>query len=470
MDAIRTETRPIPPKPIVTAPQARLPGEDDRREAEALHAPTPDAADRPPRTQPTRSRRKTLLVTVAIVAAIGIVTGASYEERVQLGQLPVIQRLASTPMAHRLFAAWPVKAATPTPSIIASKDVASPWPIGGPGPTGAPTPYTPTISVHAAVSPVQAASAASVPSSDGAAAVVATSSHPVAAQGPGPAVPSATPAADVPKPFPPNAKQADLREIDALRSTTATPAATAEGGSPTPAGTPPISKPAVSVAPGPVTVPVGAAPVLPTSPASSAKAGDPGSAKIASASPHLAPALPEDPVAQAGALKPTPLTPPQQVDLLHLTTEMGVVVRDLRTENAELRNQVTRLSSEMDSRLTQFDRRLSLAEAKGAIAAAMGAGQVPVTPSAVATTPSVPATDRSTSHPAASAASPLVRSVKDYSIQAASPGLAMLSTVNGDATNIQVSAGDKVPGVGRVKAIFQRGTQWVVETDHGMIR
>ena len=62
--------------------------------------------------------------------------------------------------------------------------------------------------------------------------------------------------------------------------------------------------------------------------------------------------------------------------------------------------------------------------------------------------------------------------MKDYRIQAASPGLAMLSSIglsDGDTSSIQVAVGDEVPGVGRIKAIFQKGTNWVVETDHGLI-
>ena len=48
----------------------------------------------------------------------------------------------------------------------------------------------------------------------------------------------------------------------------------------------------------------------------------------------------------------------------------------------------------------------------------------------------------------------------------------MLSSVglsDGDTSSIQVAVGDEVPGVGRIKAIFQKGTNWVVETDHGLI-
>jgi hypothetical protein len=104
----------------------------------------------------------------------------------------------------------------------------------------------------------------------------------------------------------------------------------------------------------------------------------------------------------------------------------------------------------------------------------MGAGKVPASTPTVEVTARAPAATKPPApHPAPAPAPPLVRSVKDYSIQAASPGLAMLSTVglNGtDTTSIQLSVGDEVPGVGRVKKILQRGTNWVVETDHGVIQ
>jgi len=35
---------------------------------------------------------------------------------------------------------------------------------------------------------------------------------------------------------------------------------------------------------------------------------------------------------------------------------------------------------------------------------------------------------------------------------------------------LQVKAGETVPGVGRVVSIAQRGTAWVVQTDHGVIQ
>ena len=61
---------------------------------------------------------------------------------------------------------------------------------------------------------------------------------------------------------------------------------------------------------------------------------------------------------------------------------------------------------------------------------------------------------------------------KRYRVQAASPGLAMLAEVErggGDGAQIQITVGDTLPGWGKVKAVAQRGTSWVVSTEHGVI-
>ena len=56
---------------------------------------------------------------------------------------------------------------------------------------------------------------------------------------------------------------------------------------------------------------------------------------------------------------------------------------------------------------------------------------------------------------------------------AASPGLAMLSELDrsgGEGSQIQVQVGDQVPGHGKITAIQQRGTAWVVKTAAGDIQ
>lgn len=160
------------------------------------------------------------------------------------------------------------------------------------------------------------------------------------------------------------------------------------------------------------------------------------------------------------------MTGEEQLSVIHLVTQLGVLVRDQRTEIANLRGQIAEVSGKVNTQLMDFDRRLSIAEAKGAIDAAMGAGETASTRAAAAPPPPAPA-------PAVkkvAAPAPLVRNVSDYRIQAASPGLAMLSTTLDGGSSVQVAVGDEVPGIGHVQAILQNGTIWEVKTDHGVIR
>ena len=159
---------------------------------------------------------------------------------------------------------------------------------------------------------------------------------------------------------------------------------------------------------------------------------------------------PADPVQTATLLTPAPITPQQQLDVLGLVREMGVVVRDQRQEIAALRKTV----ADLGGRIGEFDQRLSLAEARGAVAAAMGAP--------------VPAPERHT-EPKTAESAPVVH---HFRVQAASPGLAMLSVTDpgpDGAGPIQVQVGEQVPGYGKVKSIAQHGTTWRVVTERGPI-
>ena len=60
-----------------------------------------------------------------------------------------------------------------------------------------------------------------------------------------------------------------------------------------------------------------------------------------------------------------------------------------------------------------------------------------------------------------------------YHVQAASPGLAMLSELDpsgGEEAQVPVAPGDNLPGYGNVISIAQRGSSWVVGTQHGLIQ
>ena len=162
------------------------------------------------------------------------------------------------------------------------------------------------------------------------------------------------------------------------------------------------------------------------------------------------------------------MTPQAQVDVLALVTQMGALVRDMRDENAALRSQVAMLTETVQGRTTDFEQRLNLAEARNSVAAAMGAGHRPVVTPILSTLGAGGGVTR-----AVAAAPGTVRTVRDYRVQAASPGLAVLADVNappGQAGGLQVKAGEMVLGVGRVVSIAQRGTTWVVQTDHGVIQ
>ena len=182
---------------------------------------------------------------------------------------------------------------------------------------------------------------------------------------------------------------------------------------------------------------------------------------------------PADALKVAVELHAAPMTPPQQVQVLDLVTQIATMVRDLKTEDAQLRADVSRSSTDTTARLADFERRLSLAEARNAVSAANTVGTVPA-----AATPAV--------LPAKAAAAPVVPTRADptlpvpeqdapkrYRVQAASPGLALLAEVDrggGDGAQIQIAVGDSLPGYGRVKSIAQHGTTWVVATEHGDIQ
>lgn len=192
---------------------------------------------------------------------------------------------------------------------------------------------------------------------------------------------------------------------------------------------------------------------------------------------------PPDPVTTAATLQATPMSTPQQIQVLNLVTELGVILRDQRLENSKLRDTM----QHMDERMQDYDRRLALAEARGAITAAMGGGEppaaaasapvAPVSVTVTAPTPAPPpASTLSRGSRAASAVAPAAAqdaTPKRYRVQAASPGLAMLAEVDrtGDVGNLlQVGVGDDVPGYGKIRSIAQQGTAWVLTAERGTIR
>ena len=183
-------------------------------------------------------------------------------------------------------------------------------------------------------------------------------------------------------------------------------------------------------------------------------------------------------VSAVAELRAAPMTPAQQVEVLNLVAKLGVVVRDMRAENAALKSRVESTADRFDAAVTDFDRRLALAEARGAVNAAMGASPAPTAPAPEAAVPNPGRPARVGAGtgagvqvvPVSTIATASGSAVPRYRVTAASPGLAMLSLLDrsgGEGSQLQVAVGDQVPGYGRVSAIQQRGSSWIVQTDKG---
>jgi len=179
--------------------------------------------------------------------------------------------------------------------------------------------------------------------------------------------------------------------------------------------------------------------------------------------------VPKDAVAAIAVLRPAPMTDAQQVQVLDLVTRLGTLVRDQRAQVAQLRQDQQNLVERVDGSLSDITRRISLSEASSAVGAA--SGEPRLTP--VAAWPPVATPVAARVAVPVVAAVPVDTGPHRYHVQAASPGLAMLSELDpsgGEQRQLPISPGDTVPGWGKVVSISQRGTSWVVKTDHGLIQ
>jgi hypothetical protein len=204
--------------------------------------------------------------------------------------------------------------------------------------------------------------------------------------------------------------------------------------------------------------------------------------------PPTKPAL--DAVDVAAALRAAPMAPHDEVQVLELVTQIATVVRDLRARDAQLRAAFAAGRKETAARLDDFERRLALLEAGHAVAAARTPTAANVNSSAVVAGAGAPAA--MPPNLASAGVAPL-RSPERldgpepervdapegnatwlrYRVQAASPGLAMLAEIDrggGEGAQFEVLVGDRIPGYGKVLSIGQRGTAWVVATEHGDIQ
>ena len=212
----------------------------------------------------------------------------------------------------------------------------------------------------------------------------------------------------------------------------------------------------------------------------------PGDTAVRDPAPQRRVAVPADPVTIAGEIRAAPMASGQQVEVLNVVARLAILIRDMRAENSALKARVESTADRFDTAVGDFDRRLALAEAKGALNAAMGAeASVHVSAGHAAGIAStdvqgasgVGGRSRSSAPPAAVQIVPAAASdtaapagVARYRVTAASPGLAMLALLDrsgGEGSQIQVAVGDQVSGYGRVTAIQQRGSSWIVQTDKG---
>ena len=185
---------------------------------------------------------------------------------------------------------------------------------------------------------------------------------------------------------------------------------------------------------------------------------------------------PRDPVQTAIDVRAEPLSPKQQVEVVGLVRELGAQLKESRLTVAQMQATVADLKEQLDSRMTEFDGRLGLAEA-GTVLAQSARAALPQSVMSTPATSARPGVAGSRQGPAAMAVSaaavPNSRSVKDFRVQGASPGLAVLNVIGaapGEVPVLYVALGDQVPGIGRIKSIYQRGTTWLVQTDAGLIQ
>jgi hypothetical protein len=174
--------------------------------------------------------------------------------------------------------------------------------------------------------------------------------------------------------------------------------------------------------------------------------------------------------AQAGTLSPA-----QQTSLYQLVTELGALERNDGIRQAVLAGQVQQLTLLVSGKMADYDRRLSMLEAQTAVSGAVQAASNPGVTAAIAAAPPAskpPALSSSAvAGPTVPAAPPSngPAVTVQYHVQAASPGLAMLSAVGGDGSPLEVQTGDIIPGYGKVLGVVQQGDSWIVQTQSGNI-
>ena len=147
-------------------------------------------------------------------------------------------------------------------------------------------------------------------------------------------------------------------------------------------------------------------------------------------------------------------------------SRLAALVNRLTGQVTGLQDEVRTLSEGSEAKLADLTRRVSMSESKSAVAAAERANVSQGEDSATSSGARVegPAQGVRTRVGGGD-------QKRNYRIQAASPGLAMLSAIDGGPNDrpLEVAPGTDLPGYGKVLSIEQHGQAWVVKADRGSI-
>ena len=145
-------------------------------------------------------------------------------------------------------------------------------------------------------------------------------------------------------------------------------------------------------------------------------------------------------------------------------SRLAAIVTRLTGQVKDLEDQVRSESAGAQEKLADLTRRVSLSESKSAVAAAERAN---VSQAAAEASPAGVEGQAQGGRMKVAGGD----QKRSYRIQAASPGLAMLSAIDGgpDDRPLEVAIGTDLPGYGKVRSIEQHGQAWVVKADRGSI-
>ena len=143
---------------------------------------------------------------------------------------------------------------------------------------------------------------------------------------------------------------------------------------------------------------------------------------------------------------------------------LAAIVTRLTGQVKALEDQVRSESAGAQEKLADLTRRVSLSESKSAVAAAERAN---VSQAAAEASPAGVEGQAQSGRMKVAGGD----QKRSYRIQAASPGRAMLSEIDGgpDDRPLEVAIGTDLPGYGKVRSIEQHGQAWVVKADRGSI-